>query len=322
MTCYSPIVAYRSSEVNPATGKRPLVFSLKVGLHDMPVQIPCGQCIGCRLEKARQWAMRCVCEASLYENNIFLTLTYDTDHLPSDLSLSKRHLQLFMKRLRKRFGNDIRFYACGEYGSKFGRPHYHILLFNFNPKDGQLIRIRPNPLYVSESISRLWHYGFHSYGLVTFESASYVARYCTKKITGADADDYYKGRLPEFALMSRKPGIGHDWLLKYSTDVYPNDYIVMRDGLKLKPPIYFDNIYDKFTENLDNVKLERRKRAFDSFHDYCKNSLEVAYNSNHISMLFDRVASESILVDQHRYSEKFQKLKLQSKREMLESEVI
>lgn len=259
--------------------------------------------------------MRCVCEASLYEKNTFLTLTYNDDNLPADLSLNKRHLQLFMKRLRKRFGNDIRFYAAGEYGDMSLRPHYHIILFNFYPEDAEAIRLRPVPLFISSTLLKLWPFGYHSFGMVTFDSAAYVARYCTKKITGADADSHYNGRTPEFALMSRRPGIGALWLERFSKDVYPDDFVILRDGLKLKPPKYFDCLYDKFTGNLDAVKLARRKAALCSFKDFINNELELPINSSTQERLFHLGVTEPFLHGKHLYSEKFQKTMLKSKKE-------
>ncbi len=318
MPCYHPITAFRSAD-RTASGKRRIVFSRSAGLIDQPLQIPCGQCIGCRLEKSRQWAMRCVLEASLYEQNTFLTLTYNDANLPMDMSVNKRHLQLFMKRLRKRFGNDIRFYAAGEYGDRSLRPHYHIILFNFYPPDGELIRLRPMPLYISESLFKLWPFGYHSFGMVTFDSAAYVARYCTKKITGPAAEVHYQGREPEFALMSRRPGIGAPWLERFQQDVYPSDTVVLRDGLKLRPPKYFDNLYDKFIGNLDSIKIKRRISALCSFKDYLNNDLNLAINSRHQDLFFNLCVTEPFLHDKHVYSENFQKTKLKSK---LSKEVI
>ena len=132
MPCYTPLKGWRSQE-RTESGKRAITFRLREGYADMPVDVPCGQCIGCRLERSRQWAVRCMHEASLYENNCFITLTYNEDHIPSDGSLKKDHFQKFMKRLRKKFGAGIRFFHCGEYGAELSRPHYHAILFNFDP---------------------------------------------------------------------------------------------------------------------------------------------------------------------------------------------
>ena len=130
MACYQPLKGYYSKSRNP-NGKRNVVFNPQMGYRDRPVTVPCGQCIGCRLERSRQWAIRCYHEASMYERNSFVTLTYDDESLPLGGTLVFRDFQLFMKRLRKQYGAGIRFYACGEYGEKFGRPHYHVCLFNF-----------------------------------------------------------------------------------------------------------------------------------------------------------------------------------------------
>ena len=102
MACYHPIKAYRARRLNPS-GKRGIVFNIKDGYEDMPVELPCGQCMGCRLEHSRQWAIRMMHEASQYENNCFITLTYDNEHLPPDGSLQLSHFQDFFKRFRKKF---------------------------------------------------------------------------------------------------------------------------------------------------------------------------------------------------------------------------
>lgn len=167
-----------------------------------------------------------------------------------------------MKRLRKQYGEGIRFYGAGEYGELLGRPHYHIIVFNIYISDLVLISIRQGiKLYKSETLAKIWPFGYSSVGEVTFESAAYVARYVTKKINGDRSIDHYKGREPEFALMSRKPGIGHDWIEKYYNDVYVQDQLIMRNGKAMKPPKYYDNIYDKITGNLTNVKISRKLKS-------------------------------------------------------------
>ena len=192
MACYHPLKGYRSSELTK-NGKRKIVFNRNQGYADLPVTVPCGQCIGCRLERSRQWAIRCHHEASLYENNSFITLTYADEYLPQNGSLDLNAQQKFFKRLRKKYGSGIRFYACGEYGSKFGRPHYHACLFNHDFADKTLWKITNDvPLYRSSSLEELWPYGHSSVGNVTFQSAAYVARYILKKITGEHADNRLK----------------------------------------------------------------------------------------------------------------------------------
>lgn len=278
MPCYHPLLGYRSLSINPS-GKRNIVFNKNQGFADMPVELPCGQCIGCRLDRSRQWAIRCVHEASLYENNCFITLTYNDENLPKDNSLCVEHFQLFMKKLRKKYGKGIRYFHCGEYGENFGRPHYHACIFNFSFRDKKLLKTLENgtKYYVSEQLNELWEYGFTMIGDVTFESAAYVARYITKKITGKNAFEHYNKinyetgeiiaeRRPEYVTMSRKPGIGKPWLDKFSTDVYPEDYIVLR-GKKLKPPKYYNAQYEKVYPS-DYEKIKNRRIVNAKKHSY------------------------------------------------------
>lgn len=262
MPCFRPIKGYRSATVNRKTGKRSIVFKPKEGFVDMPIDLPCGKCISCRLKKSRDWATRCVHEASLYEDNCFITLTYNKEHLPKDLSLNKKHFQDFMKRLRKRFGAGVRYFHCGEYGEKNARPHYHACLFNFDFKDKILFKQSGgNPLYISKALSELWPFGFSTIGNVTFDSAAYVARYVTKKITGDKAVRHYNGRLPEYATMSRRSGLGAVWFAKYYSDIYPSDFVVV-SGKRLKPPKYYDGLFEKmFPDRFLDVKRNRKMQA-------------------------------------------------------------
>jgi len=280
MPCYHPITAYRARSINDS-GKRSLVFNKKDGFIDRPVEVPCGQCVGCRLERSRQWAVRCMCEAQLHPENSFITLTYSPEHLPEDWGLRKEDFQKFMKRLRKKLnGKKVRYYHCGEYGEKNLRPHYHAILFGVDFDDKTLFSSNNgNPIYTSDFLDSCWRRGFASIGNVTFESAAYVARYVMKKVTnnenipGAqkkfletysrtdpETGEYYQVQ-PEYTTMSRRPGIGKDWYEKYNSDAYPSDYIVQR-GLKVQPPRYFDNLYEiQDEEGLKKIKQGRRKRA-------------------------------------------------------------
>lgn len=271
MPCYKPLKGYRARFLS-ANGKRPIVFDKRQGFADRPVEVPCGQCVGCRLERSRQWAIRCVHEAACYEDNCFITLTFDNDHLPSSGSLDVRDFQLFMKRLRKKFGNNIRFYHCGEYGEKNMRPHYHACLFNFDFKDKELFKIsRGNQLYISADLQELWPFGYSMIGDVTFESAAYVARYIMKKVNGDQAEDHYTrvdpdtGEVfelkPEYTTMSRRPGIGKPWFDKFGGDVYPDDFVVLRNK-KMRPPRYYDFLIgQEDQEKLDRIKRRRKINA-------------------------------------------------------------
>lgn len=278
MPCYHPITAYRSRTGRNKDGKWPIVFNATEGYADKKLQLPCGKCIGCRLEKSRQWAMRCLDESKMHKNNCFITLTYNDDHLDSTGSLNKRDFVLFMKRLRKKYGSGIRFFHCGEYGEKGLRPHHHACIFGFDFSDKQLYAVRNNvPLYTSKGLMDLWtdskgnSIGYSTIGEVTFESAAYVARYCTKKITGAKAEDHYKGRMPEYCTMSRMPGLGRMFYEKFKDDFYRNDINVIRGNVVCKPARYYDKLYDqtsgKLIPRLETLKkgdkIETNIKSFD-----------------------------------------------------------
>ena len=272
MACFHPISAFQ-------TESGEIVF-VERGRIKRPLFLPCGQCIGCRLERSRQWAVRCMHEAQLHEYNIFVTLTYDDAHLPTNGSLNYRDFQLFMKRLRKDFaGRNVRFYMCGEYGEDFQRPHFHACLFNcfFTDRKVHAKLSSGSTLYTSSRLSDLWPFGFSSIGDVSFESAAYVARYCMKKVTGPAAKAHYErvdfatGEIvdvvPEFNRMSLKPGIGADWFAKYRKDVYTSladgdkDFVVM-NGVKMKPPRYYDNLLKAASDfSSDYIEFLRYKKA-------------------------------------------------------------
>lgn len=266
MPCYHPIKGWKARSPSE-NGGRAVVFNARDGFADQPMTVPCGQCIGCRLERSRQWAIRCVHEAGEHKNNCFITLTYDDESLPrisnpgrgkTAATLVKSDFQNFFKRLRKNFsGVKIRFFHAGEYGETTGRPHYHALIFNLDFFDKVLFRdYNGSRVYTSETLSRLWGHGFCTVGDVTFESAAYVARYCLKKITGDESVVHYGDRLPEYTTMSRMPGIGDAWIRRYSDDTYKDDKIFLR-GKLMRPPRF----YDEKLKISDQEKYEYIKRA-------------------------------------------------------------
>jgi hypothetical protein len=275
MTCYHPLEA---AQPTGGQGIRPLVYArgrrpdpLSRGWEKL--QLPCGQCIGCRLESSRTWAIRLMHEAQLYENNAFITLTYSDENIPIDGGLNKTHFQKFMKRLRKHFApQKIRFFHCGEYGETFDRPHYHAILFNVEFADALFYkRERENDYFTSETLERLWGKGFAIIGQVTFESAAYVARYVIKKVNGPLALEHYTrdcpitGQVrrlpPEYATMSRRPGLASEWFEQYESDVYPWDEVVAR-GHPSKPPRYYDKKLEQSDPDmLWKIKLQREAAA-------------------------------------------------------------
>lgn len=271
MPCYSPLNGWKSRAVSK-TGRRQVVFDVSQGYRDLPVQVPCGQCVGCRIDRVSQWVVRLTHEAQLHDKKSFLTLTYAPDKLPEGGSLMKRDLQLFMKRLRSAHGGTLRFFDCGEYGENFGRPHYHMILFGVDFAD----RIKfstsgDNDLYTSPTLDKLWGLGHCLIGSVTPDSCRYVASYIFKKFTGEDAARHYErvdlstGEIiqlqPEFVTMSRRPGIGAGWYGKFSSDLYPDDFSVVF-GRKLSVPKYYDKQLDKADPALlEKLKLRRVRKA-------------------------------------------------------------
>lgn len=261
MPCFYPVTGYRSRTKNER-GRYGVVFNIREGFHDRPVNVPCGQCRGCRLEKSRQWAVRCMHEASLHDQNSFITLTYHDDYLPELGSLDRKAFPDFMKRLRSRIAPaKVRYFHCGEYGDENLRPHYHALLFGWDFSDKTLWRMSgDNPTYRSAMLEELWPIGQSEIGSVTFKSAGYVARYAMKKQTGPIADEYYQGREPEYATMSRRPGIGAGWLERYGSDVYPSDQLVV-NGVVTKPPRYYDGKYSELDpDSFDAIQDARKAR--------------------------------------------------------------
>ena len=276
MSCLFPNTAYRSKDVNPATGKRPLVFSKTAAHSGIAIKVPCGQCINCRLDHARVWAIRLMKENASHDTSCFLTLTYDDEHLPVGGTLVRSDISSFCKRLHNRLlrarGRGIRFYYSGEYGETYGRPHYHALIFGFDFPDRKFYKRnkRGEPIYSSEFCRELWPAGRNGIGLVTFESAAYTAGYVVDKITGARADEYYMrvdadGQIfeleREFAGMSRRPGIGRLWFDKFHGETYRDDFIVV-NGVRVRPPRYFDNLFEEIdSKRLSKLKSVRRRRA-------------------------------------------------------------
>lgn len=266
MTCYNPISAWQ-------TESGFVVFNeMKRHGASKAIKLPCGQCTGCRLERSRQWAMRCVHEAQMHKENCFITLTYNDDHLPRRGQLKYSDFQKFMKRLRKKEAHkEIRFYMGAEYGEENARPHYHACIFGHDWPDKVHHTNSPSgeKIYTSKQLQELWPYGYSSSANVTFKSAAYIARYCLKKVTGKAAEDHYRRfdeegeyqLIPEFNKMSLKPAIGKTWLEKYKDDVYNYDHIII-NGAVCSPPKYYDKLLKRWNKDrLEELKEEREQNA-------------------------------------------------------------
>lgn len=288
MSCYSPLYALDfglNSEGKHIIKVLPRhsdmsfsAFKSKYG--DNIMVLPCGQCVGCRLDYSRSWAQRAVLEASLHENNVFITLTYDDAHLPTKRFLDKetgelkdigvlvkKDLQDFMKRLRRHFDyngwcSDIRFFGCGEYGDKFNRPHFHVILFNCDFTDKTLFkRHLGNDIYISQILDKLWGKGFASIGAVSFQSCAYVARYVFKKQIGKNRS---QDLASPFVLMSRRPGLAKGYFDEHKSDIYKTDAVYFDFGnvKSLKPNKYFDYLAASVIPNeYAEVKGKRLKTA-------------------------------------------------------------
>lgn len=290
MACYSPLTAWQR-------GDGTIIFKHHDRDIRRQVELPCGQCIGCRLERSRQWAIRCMHEQQLHEHNAYVTLTYDDEHLPENGYLQHDDFIAFIKRLTRRSRRQsrlhrptadktllgkgtIRYYMCGEYGSAENsrRPHFHACLFgiDFNDKR-EFKQERGKTLYTSQVLTDTWGKGHATTGDVTFQSAAYIARYVMKKITGKQAKTHYEEidlttgeltyRTPEYNQMSRRPGIGKKWFEKYTSDVYPQGKTVV-NGHLVNAPRYYDKLYEQLAPELfEETQWTRQKEGIAQAHD-------------------------------------------------------
>lgn len=238
MPCYHPLKVYHAQGGGIAFTSAPPAFA------DRPFELPCGQCMGCRIRRKSDWTVRCLHEAQMHQQNSFITLTYAEKFKPALGSLKIEDWQKFAKRLRKAKG-PFRFFHCGEY-SPAGRPHYHALIFGLDFREDR----RPwgKGTFVSDELTKIWGMGHCVIGNVEHESAAYVAGYCIKKVNGDRAADYYSrpdpetGEMlpirPEYASMSRRPGLGTSWYEKYYSDLYPSEECWV-DGKRKPMPLFY-----------------------------------------------------------------------------------
>ena len=282
MSCYHPLVAERlttkSQFFDPTGKKHKKVHILGEAENIMNVgdlngeaveyfTIPCGRCIGCRIDKARDWSVRIMCETkSSLLSSWFLTLTYDDLHM-TDLSLNKQDFKDFIKDLRNyvyyRTGECIRYFGCGEYGDSSGRKHYHMIIFNLGDLD-----IKPRSAkngyiyYESEIINQLWNKGFVVIAEVNLQTAAYVAKYTLKK-QGLKKYDELDIQAP-FILMSTRPGIGYKYLSDHVQELINKPYIFM-DHKNYSLPRYFKRVleeeYNIPTEFFNDKYIEKNYKV-------------------------------------------------------------
>jgi len=278
VACYKPLTAWK-----PLDGGS-VIFQEKRNHRE--ITLPCGQCIGCRAEKRDAWATRITCEAKMHKTNIFLTLTYDNEHLPPDHSLTHAHWQQFAKNLRKRLG-PFRFFMVGEYGDRTSRPHYHAIMFGVDPPDAVRVNsVRSkHQLYNSAPITSAWGKGKADFGYFTPAAAKYVCDYTIKKLNGDRAIEAYRyldpstgevfDRSPEYARMSLRPGIGRPFLEKYAPEILANN-AVYEGSRPNKIPAFFDKHLETLSpDEFAESKLKRYNEAQKRLSDNTRARLEV-----------------------------------------------
>lgn len=269
MECIRPIKAGFDRAGN-------ITYSIKKFSKELePFAFPCRKCLPCRLNIAREKAIRAVHESKTHENNIFLTLTYNDENL-KDGRLNYLDFQLFMKSLREKITRNIKdpdlrkelyvsFMVTGEYGDKTKRPHWHAIIFNYRPNDAKhkYTSDRGDIVHTSDELSTLWGRGNIEFGTVNMDSAGYVARYAAKKLGhGHDQDhDYHPVHKT-----SSKHAIGKKWIEKYYKDVFSKGYIVLENGEKSGIPRYYLDWYrknhlDKYLEFISTLKTEAANKA-------------------------------------------------------------
>lgn len=258
MACNKPLDAYRLAEGGITFDR------LKAGRDRLgsPIELPCGRCMGCRIQKKQEWTTRLLCEAEMHAYSYFITLTYNKN----PLHVSKNDVQLFLDRFRKKHGK-FRYYLISEYGDLRWRPHYHACIYG---PQLNLKRVwRGNEWrYTSTSLESLWGHGLCDVGQISSASAAYVANYANKKLMGYSkyiVIDDETGEITEledtFALKSLKPGLGASWIDKYQKEVIAHDGLkIIRGGEKLPIGRYLMNRLTKGDQaNIQEINLERPK---------------------------------------------------------------
>lgn len=256
------------------------------------IPVPCGKCASCKCDYSRDWSNRMILELQDHDQAMFLTLTYNDDHLPLSPqgypTLVKRDVQLFFKRLRKYLGvQRIRYYLAGEYGSTTHRPHYHAIIYGIGINSFSDVVYRGqnklgHPFYTSPTLERIWSNGFIVFSSVTWRTCNYVARYVLKK--QAEREDCDGVCLPPFNVSSRNPGIGMsraDQLLSSGHSVFAVDgkdgihnIPIPRSAIKRLKEIdlekYAQICYNRSTIALEKLRSEAQASDL-PYHDYLVN---------------------------------------------------
>ena len=304
MSCYKPLIrlynpdnkeisgrVYTLARLSELSGKKlkyeDVMYNPKVML------IPCGQCIGCRIRQREDWTTRIELEARNWpkEQVWFITLTYDDDHVPGMILntgevlrkvqyvwkggserpesvqiLLYTDIQRFLKRLRKAYKEPLRYFCAGEYGEQTGRPHYHMILYGWEPTDLRtLYKIHHNGYYTSEWMEKMWGNGQIQIAQAVPETYRYVAGYVTKKmyeIDGKKANQYYElGQPKPFACMSLKPGLGEQYYQEHKEEIWNKGYIQCTNGKHAQIPRYYEKQMElENPQRLWEIKRERQTK--------------------------------------------------------------
>lgn len=307
MSCYKPLIrlynpddreqsgrVYSLARFSQLNGKQlryeDLMYNPKIML------IPCGQCIGCRIRQREDWTTRIELEARDYPKDEvwFITLTYDDEHVPGMIVktgeimrkvqytwkpgekrpssvqiLMYEDIQKFLKRLRKAYRGKLRYFVAGEYGEQTARPHYHMILYGWRPKDLEnLYKIHHNGYYTSKWLADIWRMGQIQIAQAVPETYRYVAGYVTKKmyeIDGKKANAYYElGQTKPFACMSLKPGLGDHYYQEHKEEIWRQGYIQCTNGKQAQIPRYYEKQMEaENPERLWRIKRNRQKNAIE-----------------------------------------------------------
>lgn len=271
MRCIRPIKAWINISGD-------IVYTKSINLKaQTSLEFECRKCLPCRLNGAREKAIRAVHEAKMHEGNIFLTLTYNDESLASE-RLIYEDFQLFMKKLRNTTSETISYMVTGEYGDENKRPHWHAIIFNYWPDDAKSHRETKDlkhQVWTSETINQCWDKGYNEFGQVTIESAGYVARYAAKKLVhGNDQDHDYH---PLHKTSSRR-AIGRSWIEQYHNHTFQNGYVNLPNGQQTKIPRYYvdwakkhhPELYNDYVTNvlpkiIHRAEVKQRKEEIEYF---------------------------------------------------------
>jgi len=215
------------------------------------VNLPCGVCFGCRMDNSRMWSLRMMHQAKFSSSSYFVTLTYSPEHMPLHGDLNYDHLQDFWKKARHSFqgSEQLRYFACGEYGDQSLRPHYHFAGFDWNIKDLRLFKNTDHGSYfLSDDLASCWGFGHVIVAPLEYQSAAYVARYVTKKMRGKNlrflADEYadpVTGEVPSYKVERafQSQGLGLKWYQANQQEVWDLDGCLYDNKYMVSPPRYY-----------------------------------------------------------------------------------